>query len=62
MNKAQSEKFAKLVDEAERIIPDLPWPAEFEKDTFLSPDFQLLDALAFGGSEIPTGINIPNCE
>lgn len=50
VNKERTRAFAKLVEAAPRLIPDLPWDSAFEKDKFLSPDFTSLEVLTFAGS------------
>jgi dipeptidyl-peptidase-3 len=60
VDKVKSEKFQKLVVNSETIIPQLPWPREMEKDSFLAPDFTVLDIICFATNSCPLGINIPN--
>ncbi|CDS42565.1 dipeptidyl peptidase 3 [Echinococcus multilocularis] len=60
VDKDVSTKFHQLVSSASRFLTLLPWPATYEKDKFLEPDFTSLDIIAFGASGLPVGINIPN--
>jgi len=60
VDKVKSEKFQKLVENSEQVIPQLPWPREMEKDNFLAPDFTTLEIIAFATNSCPLGINIPN--
>eukprot|EP01022_Parablepharisma_sp_SALTPOND_P017709 TRINITY_DN287_c0_g1_i1.p1 TRINITY_DN287_c0_g1~~TRINITY_DN287_c0_g1_i1.p1 ORF type:complete len:741 (+),score=95.70 TRINITY_DN287_c0_g1_i1:8973-11195(+) len=60
VNKDESKKLSTLVANANNLIPQLPWPKEFEKDEFRKPDFTSLEVVAFGCSETPLGICLPN--
>lgn len=57
VNKERTRAFGALVESAPANIDKLPWPKEFEKDKFLSPDFTSLEVLTFAGSGIPVSTN-----
>ncbi|KAI1700577.1 peptidase family m49 domain-containing protein [Ditylenchus destructor] len=59
VDKDLSEKFQNLVTNSKTFIARLPWGPEYEKDTFMMPDFTALTVVNFAGG-IPAGINIPN--
>ena len=59
VNKPRTQAFQQLVESSGTFIAKLPWPRDFEKEKFLSPDFTSLEVLSFQGSGIPAGINIP---
>ncbi|CAO3622551.1 unnamed protein product [Cunninghamella blakesleeana] len=60
VNKEQTQKFNKLVDNAPLFVSKLPWPKTFERDAIQKPDFTSLEVLSFATCGIPAGINIPN--
>lgn len=57
-----SAKLEQLIVEATKLLPFLPWGSDFEKDTFLKPDFTSMDVLSFTGSMLAAGINVPCCK
>ncbi|VDQ10938.1 unnamed protein product [Trichobilharzia regenti] len=60
VNRSVSTKFQRLVNNAERLSTNLPWPSTFERVNFLQPDFTSLNVVTFAASEILVGTNIPN--
>ncbi len=60
VNKTESLKLNKLVEQAEFLIANLPWGKQFEIEKFSKPDFTSLEILCFACSGSPVGINIPN--
>ncbi|KAH3738199.1 hypothetical protein DPMN_044827 [Dreissena polymorpha] len=59
VNKERSAKYQELVNNTERLLKTLPWPAEYEMDKFLRPDTLSIDLLTYGASGVPDGCNIP---
>jgi len=53
-----STKYEKLVNDAPRLIKDLPWGPDFEVDVFRKPDFTALQIVSFATGGIPAGINV----
>jgi dipeptidyl-peptidase-3 len=49
-----------FVAAADRILPLLPYPKEYERDAFVPPSYNALNILTFCVSGMPIGINIPN--
>ena len=60
VDKDKSKKLGDLVANATSIIPELPWPKEFEKEKFQKPDFTSLEVVSYGCSGTPLGISLPN--
>ena len=58
VDKEMSAKYEKLVNDAPRLIKDLPWGPEFEVDVFRKPDFTALQIVSFATGGIPAGINV----
>ena len=60
VDKNRSAKFQTLVNHADDILANMPWPKTLENDKFITPDFTSLNIVTFGGDRCPQGINIPN--
>jgi hypothetical protein len=58
VDKEMSTKYEKLVNDAPRLIKDLPWGPDFEVDVFRKPDFTALQIVSFATGGIPAGINV----
>lgn len=58
VDKEMSAKYEKLVNDAPRLIKDLPWGPDFEVDVFRKPDFTALQIVSFATGGIPAGINV----
>lgn len=59
-DKKQNQLLEGFVENASNYIKLLPWGEEFERETFLSPNFSMLKYVSFASSAIYDGINIPN--
>lgn len=60
VNKIQSIKYQRLTMNVSEIIKTLPWSSEFERDSFIIPNFTSVDAFAFVTSGVYLGVNLPN--
>jgi hypothetical protein len=58
VDKEMSTRYEKLVNDAPRLIKELPWGPDFEVDFFRKPDFTALQIVSFATGGIPAGINV----
>jgi len=56
----RTENLTKLVEKGPKILAQLPWEKNIEKDKYLAPDSTSLDMIEWHGEGGPSGINIPN--
>lgn len=60
VDQKESRCLHNFVDGSSWILKLLPYPPEYERETFTPPSYNALCVLTFCGAGIPLGINIPN--